>query len=352
VRFDFHHILGILFGLGLVALGVSPGLSADKRGVIARIDSPARMTPKNAIASPPAAVTAPATPATGGNATARRAGASSSVPQAVAPHAKPVTPPAEVVIKDTAKGPRLRSTISVVVNQETGNVLFAKNAQTRTPIASLTKLMTAMVTLDAALPMGKKITITKAEIDHIKGSYSRLRVGTVLSRRELLKLALMSSENRAACALGRTYPKGKAAFVAAMNRKAATLSMSSTHFVEPSGLSPRNVSTAADLVKMVEAAYEYPLIRQMTTTASWEVGVGKSSVPTPYRNTNRLVRKGTWDIGLSKTGFINEAGRCLVMQVTVANQPVIMVFLDADGKLSPLGDANRIRDWLEARRSG
>jgi D-alanyl-D-alanine endopeptidase (penicillin-binding protein 7) len=242
---------------------------------------------------------------------------------------------------------RLASSKVLVINQLTGETIFAKNTNQSTPIASVTKLMTAMVMLDAHLPMDELLLIADEDVDNLKGTHSRLGVGTQLTRGELLQLALMSSENRAASALGRNYPGGITAFLSAMNRKAVTLGMSATHFYDPTGLDSNNVSTAEDLVKMVNAAYHYPEIRQVTTTASQEVTFYGRANPTNFVNTNALVRGGDWVIGLSKTGFINEAGRCLVMQAEISGQPMIIVLLDSVGKLTRIADANRIRKWIE-----
>ena len=249
----------------------------------------------------------------------------------------------------TAAGtPNLKSSAALVVDLDDGRTIYGKNSQTRTPIASITKLMTSMVVLDANLPHEETIYIDAADYDSIKHTGSRLGMGTGLPRRDMLRLALMSSENRAASSLSRTYPGGTAAFVAAMNRKAAELGMSNTHFVDATGLSSENVSTAEDLVKMVKGAYEYPLIREFTTTSAHEVetAAGRSL---QFRNSNGLVRSSTWDIGLSKTGYISEAGRCLVMQAKIAARPVIIVLLDSWGKQTRIGDANRIKKWLESR---
>lgn len=242
---------------------------------------------------------------------------------------------------------QLGSSKALIINQETGETLYAKNTDTATPIASVTKLMTAMVVLDAMLPLDELLTVTEADIDRLKGTGSRLRVGTTLPRAELLQLALMASENRAASALSRHYPGGYRAFLRAMNEKAYALGMMNTRFVDPTGLNSGNVSTAEDLVKLVRAAYEYPQIRQESTAISQEVSVGSSRNPMNFVNTNALVRKGDWVIGLSKTGFINEAGRCLVMQAEIGGQPLIIVLLDSAGKLTRIGDANRIRKWIE-----
>ncbi len=245
--------------------------------------------------------------------------------------------------------PFLRSGTALAVDQRTHRPLLAKNTDRVVPIASITKLMTAMVILDARLPLNRRITITSADIDRLKDSSSRLAVGTTLSRGELLKLALMSSENRAAAALARTYPGGRNAFLAAMNRKAARLDMKHTHFVDPTGLNPANVSTAHDLVRMVEAASRYRLIHQATTSRSARVVTGRRHHRrlVTYRNTDPLVHSRHWHIGLSKTGYISEAGRCLVMQATISGRKTIIVLLDSWGRLSRIGDANRIRHWLQ-----
>ncbi|MDZ4141640.1 MAG: D-alanyl-D-alanine endopeptidase [Methylotenera sp.] len=242
---------------------------------------------------------------------------------------------------------RLASSKALVINQQTGEVIFAKNTNLSTPIASVTKLMTAMVMLDAHLPMDDLLYIADEDVDYLKNTRSRLAVGTSLTRGELLQLALMSSENRAAAALARNYPGGFTAFMSAMNRKAVVLGMQDTHFYDATGLDSNNVSTAEDLVKMVNAAYQYTEIRQVTTTASQEITLYNHKNPVNFVNTNSLVRGGEWTIGLSKTGFINEAGRCLVMQAEIAGQSMIIVLLDSAGKASRIGDANRIRKWIE-----
>jgi D-alanyl-D-alanine endopeptidase (penicillin-binding protein 7) len=242
---------------------------------------------------------------------------------------------------------KLASAKALVINQLTGEVLYAKNTNVATPIASVTKLMTAMVMLDARLSMDELVNISDEDVDYLKGTSSRLRVGTVLTRGELLQLALMASENRAASALGRAYPGGKSAFIQAMNQKAHSLGMLSTRFVDSTGLDSANISTAEDLVKMVNAAYHYPEIRQVSTLPSQEVNLYGRQNALNFVNTNALVRNGNWVIGLSKTGFINEAGRCLVMQAEISGQPVIMVLLDSAGKMTRIGDANRIRKWVE-----
>jgi D-alanyl-D-alanine endopeptidase (penicillin-binding protein 7) len=240
----------------------------------------------------------------------------------------------------------LRSAVALVQDASSGETLYAKNQGAVLPIASITKLMTAIVILDAGLNLEQRVAISGEDYDHVKGTRSRLRPGSVLTRDKLLLLALMSSENRAAASLGRTYPGGTDAFVAAMNAKARALGMNDTRFVDPTGLSSGNVSSARDLARLVAAAHEYPLIRKYSTRESATVhALGRSL---GYRNTNGLVRSAQWDIGLSKTGYISEAGRCLVMRVRMASREVIVVLLDSWGRLSRIGDANRIRKWLEA----
>jgi D-alanyl-D-alanine endopeptidase (penicillin-binding protein 7) len=249
--------------------------------------------------------------------------------------------------KDPATAtPSLKSSSALVIDQEAGQALYAKNVDHVVPIASITKLMTAMVVLDASLPLEEPIVISEADKDLIKGTRSRLRIGTMLTRSELLHLALMASENRAAEALSRVYPGGTPAFVAAMNQKAVELGMWRTRFVDGTGLSSDNVSTAQDLTKMVAAAYHYPLIREYTTDTGATVRLPNGR-PMDYRNSNRLVSSSDWHIGLSKTGYISEAGRCLVMQATIAGRPVIIVLLDSWGKLTRIADANRIKRWVE-----
>jgi serine-type D-Ala-D-Ala endopeptidase (penicillin-binding protein 7) len=252
--------------------------------------------------------------------------------------------------KRLANDPKLRSASVLVTNPANGKVLYAKNANAVVPIASISKLMTAMVVLDAKQRMSDTLTVTTADIDTIKGSYSRLAVGTKLSRRNMLRLALMASENRAASALSRHYPGGRKAFVAAMNRKARALGLHDTHFEEPTGLSYANVSSAHDLARMVAAAHRYSLIRKYTTTAKYTVTLQHKRQT--FRNTNKLVRNSNWDISLSKTGYIKEAGRCLVMQAKLAHRPTIIVLLDSQGTLTRIGDANRIRRWIEHPSKG
>jgi D-alanyl-D-alanine endopeptidase (penicillin-binding protein 7) len=239
----------------------------------------------------------------------------------------------------------LRSKAVMVQDAETGEIVINKNSEALVPIASITKLMTAMILLDRGLDLEQRIVVSREDVDTVKGTRSRLMPGTTLTRDELLLLALMASENRAAAALARTYPGGHPAFVKAMNEKAAELGMSDSTFVEPTGLSPSNVSSPRDLVKLVRAAHGYPLIREYSTRDRTTVKVFNR--PLRFVNTNGLVRNSRWDIELSKTGYISEAGRCLVMQVRVASKDLIVVLLDSWGKQSRIGDAQRIRQWLE-----
>lgn len=240
----------------------------------------------------------------------------------------------------------LKSSVAFVMDQDTKEVLLSKNEQAVLPIASITKLMTGLLISEAKLPMDEHITITQDDVDTEKHSSSRLRVGTTLTRGEMMHLALMSSENRAAHALGRTYPGGLSAFVQQMNAKARLLGMRDTRYVEPTGLSSSNQSSARDLAVLVNVAHADPLMRELSTSPNFEVEVGNRVMQ--FNNTNRLVKSDNWDIGLQKTGYISEAGRCLVMQARVAGRKVIMVFLDSAGKFSRLGDAERVRSWVES----
>lgn len=243
--------------------------------------------------------------------------------------------------------PGLHSHAALLLDMQNGEALYQKNASQIVPIASITKLMTAMVMLDAHLPMNEEFFITDDDVDTLKGSRSRLAVGTQLTRQEALVLALMSSENRAAHALGRNYPGGIPAFVTAMNRKAQELGMVNSRFLDPTGLNSGNVSTARDLAKMVTASYKYQAIREASTTSDAKFDVrGRMQ---EYRNTNPLVRSDSWDIGVTKTGFIREAGKCLVMQAKVNNRPMVFVLLDSEGSMTRVGDANRLKKWAEAQ---
>ncbi len=244
--------------------------------------------------------------------------------------------------------PGLKSASALVIDSD-GNIIYGKDVDTVRSIASITKLMTAMVVLDAGLPLDEKITITKEDRDLIRLTGSRLEYGASLSRREMILLALMSSENRAATALGRTYPGGMTNFVAHMNRKASSLGMRNTHFADPAGLKTENLSTASDLAKMIAAAEQYSLITEASTTTRMEVYPYRGRGYLTYGNTNRLLKNKNWDIELSKTGYINEAGRCLVMQANIEGEDVSIVLLNSFGKLTPFGDSNRLRKWMLAQ---
>jgi serine-type D-Ala-D-Ala endopeptidase (penicillin-binding protein 7) len=244
----------------------------------------------------------------------------------------------------------LKSSVALVMDQDTREVLFSKNDSAVLPIASLTKLMTGVIVSEARLDMNEPIAITQDDVDTEKGSRSRLKVGTQLTRGELLLLALMSSENRAAHALGRTYPGGMDRFVQHMNVKASQLNMRDTRYVEPTGLSSRNQSSAQDLATLVAHASNNSQLRELSTAQEHQVAVGERTLN--FVNTNRLTRNPEWEIGLQKTGYISEAGQCLVMQTKIAGRKLIMVFLDSAGKLSRLGDAERVRRWVENKSAG
>ncbi|SAL11313.1 D-alanyl-D-alanine carboxypeptidase family protein [Caballeronia sordidicola] len=248
-------------------------------------------------------------------------------------------------LHETPDSLALRSSVAYVVDQNTSETLFDKNSRAVVPIASITKLMTAMVVLDSKAPLTEEISVTDEDRDYEKYTGSRLAVGSELSREDMLHIALMASENRAAAALSRYYPNGRPGFIAAMNAKAKMLGMTDTHFENSTGLTSLNVSSARDLVKMVNAAYQYPLIRKFSTDRSYDVFTGKRNLA--YNSTNALIRNPNWDIGLQKTGFINEAGECLVMQTTIHGRPVVIILLDSSGKYSRFADAGRLRGFLE-----
>lgn len=283
--------------------------------------------------------------------------AQSQTPQASAPKK---AAPAKVTVKaakstergvaDFTKdgGPNVISHAAMVFDQATGRPLFAKNAEMIVPIASITKLMTAMVVLDAKQNLDEPVIIDSADIDTLKNSRSRLPVGTAFRREDLMRLALMASDNRAAAALGRTYPGGMAAAVEAMNTKAQSIGLQSTHFVDPTGLAPGNVASAQDLAMMVAEASKHPQIREFSTAPELFVTLPNSKHAMGFNNTNALVKSQGWNIGVSKTGFINEAGKCLVMQAMIGNNPVIIVLMDSWGKLTRIGDANRVKKWIES----
>jgi len=272
--------------------------------------------------------------------------------QAVDKAAKVRSAKAASLVDTTKDGdPIVHSSSVLVLDPATGQTLYSKNADHVAPIASITKLMTAMVVLDARLSMDEAIEITSEDIDTVKGTGSRLPIGSHFRRDDLLRLALMASDNRAASALGRNYPGGRPAFIEAMNAKATSLGLTQTHYVDSSGLSPSNVSSPADLGKLVTAASKYEVIKEYSTTRAVSVQLPDSKRKMTFVNTNGLVRASDWQIGLSKTGYISEAGKCLVMQAIIANQPIVIVLLDSWGRLTRIGDANRIRRWLEKNPS-
>ena len=263
---------------------------------------------------------------------------------------KPARAPAKKValVPDMKGGePNLQSTAAIVLDAKTGQTLYSKNADQVHPIASITKLMTSMVVLDAKQPMDEAVAISSEDLDTLKNTRSRLPIGANFRRDDLIRIALVASDNRAAAALGRSYPGGTLAAVDAMNAKAAALGLTNTHFVDASGLAPGNVSSPQDLGKLVAAASEYAIIREYSTTPALDVTLPTSGRKVAYVNTNTLVRSSDWIIGLSKTGYISESGKCLVMHAMIANNPVVIVLLDSWGRLTRVGDANRIKRWLE-----
>ena len=263
-----------------------------------------------------------------------------------APRAK-AKPARAVADVDKDGDPNLKSTAALVLDANTGETLFAKNADAIHPIASITKLMTAMVVLDAKLPLEEPVQISTEDLDLLKGTKSRLPVGAHFRRDDLIRIALVASDNRAAAALGRAYPGGIDSFVEAMNAKARLMGLESTRFVDSSGLAPGNVSSPAELARLVAEASKYEIIREYSTTPALDVTLPDTGRKVNYVNTNALVRAGDWKIGVSKTGYISESGKCLVMQALIANTPVVIVLLDSWGRLTRIGDANRIKRWLE-----
>ncbi|PWW46421.1 murein-DD-endopeptidase [Melaminivora alkalimesophila] len=343
--------------LGLSVLAAA--LSVPTVHAAPRQKSPPAKTAKKAAApagAKRAAASARATPRKGATAaTAHRARAAARSARAPLRAAAPAAPArlsfGQLAGLHKVSDPLdLKSSVALVLDQDTKEVLLSKNDRAVLPIASLTKLMTGLLISESQLPMDEPITITQDDVDTEKHSSSRLAVGSTLTRGELLHLALMSSENRAAHALGRTYPGGLAAFVERMNAKAKLLGMTDTRYVEPTGLSSQNQSSAHDLATLVNVAHADPLLRELSTSPGHEVAIGQRVLQ--YRNTNRLVQSPAWEIGLQKTGYISEAGRCLVMQAEVAGRKLIMVFLDSAGKFSRLGDAERVRSWVESLQTG
>jgi len=328
-----------------------PAAAAPAKQAVAAVQKSAAPGARKAVARPAARRSRAAT-ATGSNIGKLRvshASAPAPAPAAATASrahasARPAAQRASASVHAAVDRLGLNAAAALVVDQDTGEELYAKNADAVLPIASLTKLMTGLALTRAELPLDEPITITSADIDRLKNSGSRLPVGTTLSRGEMMQLALMSSENRAAHALGRTYPGGMARFVRLMNAHAQLLGMNDTHYVEPTGLSSQNRSSARDLVRLVSVAGNQTLLRRWTTSLSHDVSVGKRVIP--YRNTNALLWDPDWDIRLQKTGYIREAGRCLLMQIEMDGRRLIMVFLDADSGKSRLADAKRVRQWV------
>jgi serine-type D-Ala-D-Ala endopeptidase (penicillin-binding protein 7) len=267
--------------------------------------------------------------------------------RAIANARKDVSVSRALALSTTLDNPGVQSVGVLVLNEQNGEIMYEKNADSLTPIASITKLMTAMVTLDAQLPLNELLTISQADVDTLKNTTSRLTVGTTLTRGELLLLALMASENRAAAALARTFPAGQAVFIRKMNEKAQSLGMRNSRFYDSTGLTPNNVSTPRELALMVKAAHRYPEIHDFTTSSEYSFVSNQSGRNMAFHNTNPLVKEVDWNIGVSKTGFINEAGRCLVMQATINGTPVVIVLLDSNGKYTRIGDAQKVRKWIE-----
>lgn len=340
-------LLSALLGLGLGAPSQAATDAKKTNSVAKKTSSKEVATSKQASAqSKKAPAKAAAAPAKASQKTAARA------PQKTARQKTSSAPETKKSMRKVSMAdidPRrlaLYSASALVIDQETGQPLLEKQSDTVVPIASISKLMTAMVVLDAKLNLNEFISIGDEDVDGLKGTRSRLPVGTTMTRETAMLLALMSSENRAANSLGRHYPGGMPAFVKAMNHKAHALGMHSSRFEEPTGLSSNNVSTAQDLARMVAAAARYPEIRNFSTTG--EARVELNGHIRDFHNTNALVRSDNWEIGVSKTGYISEAGRCLVMQARVADKPVVIVLLDSAGKMTRVGDANRIKRWMES----
>lgn len=314
---------------------------ASKRATVAK-ESPARAAKAEKVAKAAKVVAVrPTKPIKFSRAEARHAKRAQVAHAASAPRASAAAPDV-----DNDGNPLLHSAAFMIADQATGSVLLEKNSDAVLPIASITKLMTAMVVLDARLSLSEALVIANEDVDTLRNSSSHVPVGTELTREDMLRLALMSSENRAASALGRNYPGGLPAFVAAMNRKAASLGLRDTRFSDSTGLNSANVSSARDLVRMVSAASRYPLIREFSTTANYQVSL--NGRVRQFNNTNALVSSPDWQIGVSKTGFINESGKCLVMQAWLLNKPMIIVLLDSFGRFTRVADAQRVKRWLES----
>lgn len=336
-----RNILAFLAALTMMASPL-PAFAAKSEAGVSKKSAVKTASKKNTVKKPAAKTAAKSTKAAGNK---KQAGKASTKKVAQKP-ANSVRPVRHVAVNDDPAHLAIQSSAALVLDQTTGKALVEKQPDAVLPIASISKLMTAMVVLDAGLDLNEVISIDHDDIDDLKGTRSRLPVGTTMTRETAMLLALMSSENRAANALGRHYPGGLPAFVAAMNHKARALGMFDSRFQEPTGLSSNNVSTAHDLARMVTAAARYPEIRMFSTTA--EAKVELNGRIQHFGNTNALVRNDNWQIGVSKTGYISEAGRCLVMQAWVADKPVVIVLLDSQGKMTRVGDANRIKRWMES----
>jgi D-alanyl-D-alanine endopeptidase (penicillin-binding protein 7) len=335
-------LAGLFFSFGLalsVLLASTPTMAAEASPAVAEKSVKARPARKNSLPAE-----SDAKPRVKARLSAHTPTAKASASGAALAAAAKPSMGEQAGLHATTDKLALKSSVALVMDQDTNEVLFSKNSQAVLPIASITKLMTAVVVSDAGLPLDEVLTVTEDDVDTEKGSRSRLVVGARLTRGEMLHLALMSSENRAASALGRNYPGGLASFVSAMNAKAQTIGMTDTHYVEPTGLSSQNQSSATDLATLVKVAHNYPLIRELSTSPGFQVEVGRRKLE--YHNTNRLVSNPSWDIGLQKTGYIAEAGRCLVMQASLAGRKLIMVFLDSSGLNTRIADAERVRRWV------
>lgn len=337
----------VLLGLSTLCLGLAQAQSPEPA---AKPSQKAKaVAPKAQNSAQNSAKNRPAKKSTASGATAKKSASSKSMASQRSTARQDITPVRasfgqRAGLHGTPDPLDLKSSVALVIDQDTQQVLFSKNPDAVLPIASITKLMTAMVVLEAGQSLEDRLSISQEDVDTEKGSRSRLLVGSTLSRGDMLHLALMASENRAAHALGRYFPGGMPAFVEAMNRKAHALGMTSTRYVEPTGLSSANQSNAHDLSLLVRAASDHQLIRELSTTADASVHVGSKSLQ--FRNTNGLIRNPSWEIGLQKTGYISEAGRCVVMQAQLAGRKLIMVLLDSAGRYSRIGDAERLRNWI------
>ncbi len=340
-----HSLVALLSVFALGSVVSVDAVAAVQRASAKKVAAPAKSVAKAGKPAKGGKLAAAAPARSGGKVVAQRDRGHARF-HAAAPVAQRAAFAPAVSEIDQEGNPLLHSAAFMIADQATGNVLLEKNSDAVLPIASITKLMTAMVVLDARLNLGEILTIAQEDVDTLRGSSSHVPVGTDLTREDMLRLALMSSENRAASSLARHYPGGLPAFVAAMNRKAASLGLRETRFSDSTGLNSANVSSARDLVKMVSAASRYPLIREFSTTANYVVSLNGRQ--RQFNNTNALVSSPDWQIGVSKTGFINESGKCLVMQAWLLNKPMIIVLLDSFGRFTRVADAQRVKRWLES----